>query len=252
MDGEKVMGHYHLFWTCRGVLLGPISDKYSIYLISNSVCVPQEKITIMRTNERYWWWVKEKKQMALVLFMIVTLMLQLQMKGCVGCLETERMGLLQLKSYLKNGFEVEKESMMKSWSHDDPSSDCCHWERVKCSDATGGHVVHLSLNDLILASYALKNQSLNLSLMTSYSLNDLILASYALENQSLNLSLLHSFPRLQSLDLSFGKFSDLFDPINGTVLVSFRESHPFILLALTPIFFCYGFQVIRAFRNWKS
>ncbi|KAF2617705.1 hypothetical protein F2Q68_00042692 [Brassica cretica] len=144
----------------------------------------------MRTYERYWWWVKEKKQMALVLFMIVTLMLQLQMKGCVGCLETERTGLLQLKSYLKNGFEVEEESMMKSWSHDDPSSDCCHWERVKCSDATGGHVVHLSLKDLILASYAL-------------------------ENQSLNLSLLHSFPRLQSLDLSFNKFSDLFDPING-------------------------------------
>ncbi|XP_013599804.1 PREDICTED: probable LRR receptor-like serine/threonine-protein kinase At4g36180 isoform X2 [Brassica oleracea var. oleracea] len=149
----------------------------------------------MRTYERYWWWVKEKKQMALVLFMIVTLMLQLQMKGCVGCLETERTGLLQLKSYLKNGFEVEEESMMKSWSHDDPSSDCCHWERVKCSDATGGHVVHLSLKDLILASYAL-------------------------ENQSLNLSLLHSFPRLQSLDLSFNKFSDLFDPINGAVLPS--------------------------------
>ncbi|KAF3574532.1 hypothetical protein F2Q69_00059291 [Brassica cretica] len=68
--------------------------------------------------------------MALVLFMIVTLMLQLQMKGCVGCLETERMGLLQLKTYLKNGFKVEEESMLKSWSHDDPSSDCCHWKRL--------------------------------------------------------------------------------------------------------------------------
>ncbi|CAH8361599.1 unnamed protein product [Eruca vesicaria subsp. sativa] len=75
-------------------------------------------------------------------------MLQLQLKGCVGCLETERMGLLQLKSYLKNGFEVEEESMMKSWSHDDPSSDCCLWKRVKCSDSIGGHVVHLSLDEL--------------------------------------------------------------------------------------------------------
>ncbi|RID48888.1 hypothetical protein BRARA_I05363 [Brassica rapa] len=144
----------------------------------------------MRTYERYWWWVKEKKQMALVLFMIVTLMLQLQMKGCVGCLETERMGLLQLKSYLKNGFEVEEEGMMKSWSHDDPSSDCCHWKRVKCSDATGGHVVHLSLNGLIPVNYEFKDQSLNLSL-------------------------LHSFPQLQSLDFAFSHFSDLFDPING-------------------------------------
>ncbi|KAF8104054.1 hypothetical protein N665_0181s0075 [Sinapis alba] len=144
----------------------------------------------MRTYERYWWWVKEKKQMALVLFMIVTLMLQLQMKGCVGCLETERMGLLQLKSYLKNGFEVEEKIMMKSWIHDDTSSDCCHWERVKCSDATGGHVVHLSLDKLTPVIYELKPRSLNLSL-------------------------LHSFPRLQSLDFSFNMFSDLFDPING-------------------------------------
>ncbi|XP_013716483.1 receptor-like protein 1 isoform X2 [Brassica napus] len=143
----------------------------------------------MRTYERYWWWVKEKKQMALVLFMIVTVMLQLQMKGCVGCLETERMGLLQLKSYLKNDFEVEEESMMKSWSHEDPSSDCCQWERVKCSDATGGHVVHLSLDSL-----------------ERY---------YELKDHSLNLSLLHSFPRLQSLNFSFNWFSDLFDPING-------------------------------------
>ncbi|KAG2260178.1 hypothetical protein Bca52824_079472 [Brassica carinata] len=134
--------------------------------------------------------------MALVLFMIVTLMLQLQMKGCVGCLKTERMGLLQLKSYLKNGFKVEEEGMMKSWSHDDPSSDCCHWERVKCSDATGGHLVYLSLIGLTPANYEL-------------------------ESQSLNLSLLHSFPRLQSLDLSFNKFSDLFDPINGTLNSNF-------------------------------
>ena len=142
--------------------------------------------------------------MALVLFMIVSLMLQLQMKGCVGCLETERMGLLQLKSYLKNDFEVEEESMMKSWSHEDPSSDCCQWERVKCSDATGGHVVHLSLDSLE--------------------------RNYELKDHSLNLSLFHSFPRLLSLDFSFSRFSDLFDPINGTVLVTFRESHPFILL----------------------
>ncbi|KAG2260638.1 hypothetical protein Bca52824_079932 [Brassica carinata] len=149
-----------------------------------------KKKLMMRTYERYWGFVKEKKQMALVLFMIVSLMLQLQMKGCVGCLETERTGLLQLKSYLKNGFEVEEEEMMKSWSHDDPSSDCCHWERVKCSDATGGHVVHLSLNGLIPANYEL-------------------------ENQSLNLSFFHSFPRLESLDFSINEFSDLFDPING-------------------------------------
>ncbi|CAN6902801.1 unnamed protein product [Brassica oleracea] len=72
----------------------------------------------MRTNERRWWWVKEKKQVAFV-FITMTMMLQFQMKGCVGCLETERMGLLQLKSYLKNLLdEGEEDSILKSWTRD--------------------------------------------------------------------------------------------------------------------------------------
>nr|VDD59362.1 unnamed protein product [Brassica oleracea] len=141
----------------------------------------------MRTNERRWWWVKEKKQVAFV-FITMTMMLQFQMKRCVGCLETERIGLLQLKSYLKNLLDAgEEDSILKSWTRD---GDCCIWERVKCSDANGGHVVDLSLGRLIPVAFES-------------------------ETRSLNLTLLHSFPQLQSLNLSWNWFTGLSDHVHG-------------------------------------
>ncbi|CAL9214020.1 unnamed protein product [Arabidopsis halleri] len=119
-----------------------------------------------------------------LLFITITMNFQLQTKGCVGCVETERMGLLQLKSYLNSLLIPKGEIFLKSWSHDDRSGDCCHWERVKCSDASlGGNIVHLSLN--------------------------------LLQIQSLNLSLLHSFPQLETLDFSSNWCNHLFDPIHG-------------------------------------
>ncbi|XP_009118443.1 receptor-like protein 1 isoform X1 [Brassica rapa] len=141
----------------------------------------------MRTNERRWSWVKEKKQVAFV-FITMTMMLQFQMKGTVGCLETERIGLLQLKSYLKNLLdEGEEDSILKSWTR---NGDCCIWERVKCSDAIGGHVVDLSLGRLIPVAFES-------------------------ETRSLNLSLFHSFPQLQSLNLSWNWFTGLSDHVHG-------------------------------------
>ncbi|KAF8104053.1 hypothetical protein N665_0181s0074 [Sinapis alba] len=141
----------------------------------------------MSTNERRWWWVKEKKQIALV-FITITMMLQFQMKGTVGCLETERMGLLQLKSYLKNLLdEGEEDTILKSWTR---KGDCCIWERVKCSEANGGHVVDLSLGRLIPVAFES-------------------------ETRLLNLSLFHSFPQLQSLNLSWNWFTGLSDHVHG-------------------------------------
>lgn len=146
----------------------------------------------MRTNERRWSWVKEKKQVAFV-FITMTMMLQFQMKGTVGCLETERIGLLQLKSYLKNLLdEGEEDSILKSWTR---NGDCCIWERVKCSDAIGGHVVDLSLGRLIPVAFES-------------------------ETRSLNLSLFHSFPQLQSLNLSWNWFTGLSDHVHGNVLIT--------------------------------
>uniref|UniRef100_A0A1J3G698 Leucine-rich repeat-containing N-terminal plant-type domain-containing protein n=1 Tax=Noccaea caerulescens TaxID=107243 RepID=A0A1J3G698_NOCCA len=68
------------------------------------------------------------------------------MKGCVGCVESERMGLLQLKSYLNSLLSPkEDESILDSWSDENPKSDCCNWERVNCSDSIGGDRSKFSL-----------------------------------------------------------------------------------------------------------
>ena len=89
------------------------------------------------------------------------MMLQFQMKGSEGCLETERAGLLQLQSYLKNLLdEGEEDSILKSWTR---NGDCCIWERVKCNDANGGHVVDLSLARLIPVAFESETRALNLS-----------------------------------------------------------------------------------------
>jgi len=124
------------------------------------------------------------------------MIIQFQMKGCVSCVETERMGLLQLKSYLKNLVDAEEEeeeglSILKSWTHHE--GDCCRWERVKCSDAINGHVTGLSLDRLVPVAFES-------------------------QTRSLNLSLLHSFPQLQSLNLSWNWFTNLSDHFLGTSL----------------------------------
>jgi len=149
----------------------------------------------MRTDERRRWWVKPKKHITLV-FITITMIIQFQMKGCVSCVETERMGLLQLKSYLKNLVDAEEEeeeglSILKSWTHHE--GDCCRWERVKCSDAINGHVIGLSLDRLVPVAFES-------------------------QTRSLNLSLLHSFPQLQSLNLSWNWFTNLSDHFLGTSL----------------------------------
>ncbi|CAN7096919.1 unnamed protein product, partial [Brassica rapa subsp. narinosa] len=168
----------------------------------------------MRTYERYWWWVKEKQQMALVLFMIVTLMLQLQMKGCVGCLETERMGLLQLKSYLKNGFKVEEEGMMKSWSHDDPSSleNLVELEVLSLAGNTFNHVKSIqgavfpsSLHALNLAYNQISSAPKGyLEICALLNLRELDLSFNALTNTPYCLA---NLSRLRTLELSENQIS---------------------------------------------
>jgi len=59
-----------------------------------------------------------------------------------GCLENERIGLLQIKSYILSlGREEWNELELDSWV--EKSSDCCVWNRVKCSNiSTQQHVTH--------------------------------------------------------------------------------------------------------------
>ncbi|XP_052199054.1 receptor-like protein 56 isoform X2 [Diospyros lotus] len=60
---------------------------------------------------------------------------------CHGCWEEERIALLHLKASINysNG------NLLPSWM-DNKSSNCCRWERVKCSN-TSSRVIRLSLND---------------------------------------------------------------------------------------------------------
>ena len=140
----------------------------------------------------------------------VAMILQFHMKGCVGCVETERMGLLQLKSYLNSIRSPEEETILDAWSDDDPKSDRCNWEKVKCSNATVGYIVELSLSQLLPRPWHL-DRSL-----------------------ALNLSLLHSFPQLKTLDCSLNRFTHLFDPLldpllgTSLLLTSFQGSHHYI------------------------
>ncbi|KAG8651991.1 hypothetical protein MANES_06G042133v8, partial [Manihot esculenta] len=57
-----------------------------------------------------------------------------------GCLENERIALLQIKSH----FNSSSSSFMSAWGI---TADCCSWVRVDCNSTTG-HVVQLSLYDV--------------------------------------------------------------------------------------------------------
>ena len=118
----------------------------------------------------------------------LTFLALIQMHGYQGCLEKERIGLLQLKSFFISISDSEnKYNIPNSWVDDDPMSDCCDWERVKCN-ATTRRVTQLSLDILPQNKY-----------------NDFIDGS-----PLLNMSLLLPFEELQSLDLSFNLFEGVY------------------------------------------
>ncbi|KAJ0017405.1 hypothetical protein Pint_10207 [Pistacia integerrima] len=98
-----------------------------------------------------------------------------------SCLENERIGLLDLKSF------TQSEKILVSWV-DDKMSNCCDWERVQCN-ATTRRVIKLFLHDTMLFSQY-------------YSPNGLL---------TLNLSLFHPFEELESLDLSYNYFAGWHD-----------------------------------------
>ncbi|KAJ0051830.1 hypothetical protein Pint_03194 [Pistacia integerrima] len=104
----------------------------------------------------------------------------IQTYGYKGCLEKERIGLLEFKSFIKSVNLYDKEEIFISWV-DDKTSDCCGWERVKCNAATG-RVIELSLNSSV--------QFNKFGYLT------------------LNLSLFHPFDELLILDLSSNFFQD--------------------------------------------
>ncbi|WVZ17175.1 hypothetical protein V8G54_010157 [Vigna mungo] len=80
---------------------------------------------------------------------------------CDGCLEKERIGLLEIKSYILSlGRDERNELELGSWV-ENRSSDCCSWNRVKCSNISSEqHVTHLFLDSLNSRGAHLINGSL--------------------------------------------------------------------------------------------
>ena len=81
----------------------------------------------------------------LVKTLLCALLLFVQIHEHRGCIEEERTGLLELKSFLKSNTNS-TDAFLPSWVNE-AKSECCGWERVRCN-ATTGHVIQLSLDDL--------------------------------------------------------------------------------------------------------
>ncbi|WJZ95266.1 hypothetical protein VitviT2T_014049 [Vitis vinifera] len=76
----------------------------------------------------------------------VFILLLVQICGCKGCIEEEKMGLLEFKAFLKLNDE-HADFLLPSWV-DNNISECCKWERVICNPTTG-RVKKLSLNAIM-------------------------------------------------------------------------------------------------------
>ncbi|KAF3964507.1 hypothetical protein CMV_011218 [Castanea mollissima] len=122
--------------------------------------------------------------MSLVKSLLWTSLLFIQIHEYRGCVEQERVGLLELKVLLTSNIN-NADYILSSWVNE-TMSECCGWERVTCDDATG-HVIELSLCDL--------NQKENIFMPD--------------ETWLLNASLLLPFKELRSLDLSQNQIGSL-------------------------------------------
>ncbi|KAL5733976.1 hypothetical protein ACOSP7_031837 [Xanthoceras sorbifolium] len=83
------------------------------------------------------------------------------MYGCKGCLEKERIALLEIKALIINASTViadDYNRILESWV-DDRASDCCGWHQAECNTTTS-RVINLSLSRLLYSSTPILNFSL--------------------------------------------------------------------------------------------
>ncbi|KAG8643724.1 hypothetical protein MANES_11G060474v8 [Manihot esculenta] len=110
--------------------------------------------------------------------------LWIQIHGNKGCFEEERLALLDFKAFVgSNGFDADH--LLPSWI-DDPTSNCCEWERVMCNSTTG-HVTELSLNNT--RQYDIESDSF-----------------YNENSWYVNLSMFQQLKELKTLNLSYNHF----------------------------------------------
>ena len=74
------------------------------------------------------------------------LLLFVQIHEHRGCIEEERMGLIELKAFLKSNINYTNRLLLPSWINE-TKSGCCGWEGVTCNTTTN-HVIQLSLYNL--------------------------------------------------------------------------------------------------------
>ena len=108
-----------------------------------------------------------------------------------ACIEDERMGLLELKAFLKSKTNHTK-PLLPTWVNN-TKSECCSWEQVKCSTSTG-HVIKLTLARI--------NQEQTYEEPFFFYENQ-----YYEDTWYINISLFQPFKELRNLDLSGNKIA---------------------------------------------
>ncbi|XP_022883525.1 probable LRR receptor-like serine/threonine-protein kinase At1g74360 [Olea europaea var. sylvestris] len=136
--------------------------------------------------------------------LMLTFTILLQINGFHGCIEKERRGLLEIKTYFRLMYG-EEDTTLLSWIHR-KESNCYNWERVTC-DPTIGRVVELDLNNsLIPNTLDPQNYFLNVSLFASFKEIRILDLSGNDLRSSTNTTDLSGLWNLEILDLSYNKF----------------------------------------------
>ena len=132
----------------------------------------------------------------LVKTLLSALLLFVQIHEHRGCIEEERTGLVELKSFLKSNTNS-TDAFLPSWVNE-AKSECCGWERVRCN-ATTGHVIELSLYKI--------NEEYVYDLNPEPSDEYDSIFFHNVNSWFLNVSLLLPFKELRILDLSENRIS---------------------------------------------
>ncbi|KAB2095476.1 hypothetical protein ES319_A01G039600v1 [Gossypium barbadense] len=146
---------------------------------------------------------------SLKLILVMNLVILLtQFDGKKACFEEERMGLLELKSFLKQEVvDVSDHDVLPSWV-DDPRSDCCllRLQQLETLDLSGNGLTSSHLQ----------------SLMELKSLKNLILSCNSF-NGSFPTPELSGFENLETLDLSWNSLSDSPGELDATNFSKLRN-----------------------------
>ncbi|KAG8643673.1 hypothetical protein MANES_11G060055v8 [Manihot esculenta] len=176
-----------------------------------------------------WWMGASHFQMELAniakCLLLGVVILWIQIHGNKGCFEEERLALLDFKAFVgSNGFDADY--LLPSWI-DDPTCNCCKWERVLCNSTTG-HVTELSLNntrqyDIESLSFYIDENSwyVNLSMFQQLKQLKTLNLSYnhfdcSIDDQGCES--LSKLKKLEVLDLTWNRFNNIILPSLGALI----------------------------------